>query len=108
MARALLKGRGGAFLACSAFPKCRNAKPLPENLREKPKETGEACDKCGLPMVQKTSRWGKEFIACSGYPECKNTRNVDEAAPKEDGGGEDGEPEVEAAAEPAEGGSQEG
>jgi DNA topoisomerase-1 len=66
----------GPFLACSAYPKCRNAKQLPEELREKPRETGEPCEKCGRPMVQKTSRWGKPFIACSGYPECKNTRNV--------------------------------
>jgi len=36
-------------------------------------ETGEVCDKCGLPMVIKFK--GKDaFLGCSGYPECKNSR----------------------------------
>ena len=68
--------RRGPFLACSAFPKCRNAKPLPEELREKPQETDEKCDKCGAAMVIKRTRWGKEFLACSAYPECKNARDL--------------------------------
>jgi DNA topoisomerase I len=37
--------------------------------------TGEACEKCGKPMVIKWGRFGK-FIACSGYPECSNTREL--------------------------------
>ena len=36
-------------------------------------ETGEACEKCGNPMVVKWGRNGK-FLACSNYPECKNTK----------------------------------
>jgi DNA topoisomerase-1 len=36
--------------------------------------TGEACPKCGKPLVVKTGRFGK-FIACSGYPECKYTQS---------------------------------
>lgn len=36
-------------------------------------ETGEACEKCGSPMVVKWGRNGK-FLACSNYPECKNTK----------------------------------
>ena len=68
------------FLACTGYPKCRNAKPLPDELREPPKVTGESCEKCGKPMVLKQSRWGKEFLACSGYPECKNTRDPSKAA----------------------------
>ena len=73
----IIKGsKRGPFLACSGYPKCRNAKPLPEELREKPEETGEICDKCGSPMVKRTSRWGKQFLACSSYPKCKNARNI--------------------------------
>ena len=87
--------RRGPFLACSGFPKCRNAKPLPDELREEPKETAEICEKCGEPMVIKTSRWGKEFLACSGYPKCRNARDV---VPKE----EDSEDQL-GAAEPAAG-----
>jgi DNA topoisomerase-1 len=36
--------------------------------------TGDACPKCGKPLVVKTGRFGK-FIACSGYPECKYTQS---------------------------------
>jgi DNA topoisomerase-1 len=81
----VVKGsRRGPFLACSSFPKCRNAKPLPEELREAPQPTGESCDKCGAPMVMKTSRWGKEFLACSAYPKCKNARDPSKG-PRGDG-----------------------
>jgi len=34
------------------------------------------CEKCGKPMVVKTSRRGP-FLACTGYPECKNTKHLD-------------------------------
>jgi DNA topoisomerase-1 len=88
----VIKGsRRGPFLACSSFPKCRNAKPLPEELREAPRPTGEMCDRCGQPMVVKTSRWGKEFFACSAYPKCKNTRDPGKAAAT----GSDGEESAE-------------
>ena len=59
--------------------------PFKENLTIKDKElvkkdivemeTKEVCEKCGKPMVIKTSRYGK-FLACTGYPECKNTKNI--------------------------------
>jgi len=35
--------------------------------------TGEACEKCGHPMVIKFGRFGK-FEACSNFPECRNAR----------------------------------
>lgn len=35
-------------------------------------ETGEACPRCGKPLVQKFSRkLGRHFIGCSDYKECK-------------------------------------
>jgi DNA topoisomerase-1 len=37
--------------------------------------TGEACDKCGKPMIIRHGRFGR-FIACSGFPDCKNTRTL--------------------------------
>lgn len=36
-------------------------------------ETGEKCEKCGLPMVIKLGRYGK-FMSCSNYPKCKNAK----------------------------------
>ncbi len=49
-----------------------NATQLMEKVKLPDELTGEACPKCGQPMVVKTSRYGK-FMACSGYPECKYT-----------------------------------
>ncbi|MBI4215930.1 MAG: type I DNA topoisomerase [Chloroflexi bacterium] len=40
-----------------------------------PQPTGEACEKCGQPLVLKEGRFGP-FIACSGFPKCRNTRPV--------------------------------
>ena len=36
-------------------------------------ETDEVCEKCGLPMVIKSGRFGR-FLSCSGFPECKTSR----------------------------------
>ena len=66
-------GRNGRFMACSAYPDCKNTKPLPG---EEPElKVDEKCDKCGLPMVVKTGRFGR-FLACSGYPDCKSTKAI--------------------------------
>jgi DNA topoisomerase-1 len=35
--------------------------------------TGEACEKCGSPMVIKFGRYGK-FEACSNFPDCRNAK----------------------------------
>jgi DNA topoisomerase-1 len=64
-------GRNGRFMACSAYPDCRNTKPLPGEQAQV--ETDQKCDKCGSPMVVKTGRFGR-FLACSAYPDCKNTK----------------------------------
>lgn len=67
-------GRHGKFLACSAYPSCKNTKPIEnQDLGGRDHEIEEVCDKCGSPMVIKIGRFGK-FIACSRYPECKNTK----------------------------------
>lgn len=73
-------GRNGEFIACSGYPNCRNTKEFSRNeqgeiVLQKEKETGEICEKCGKPMLEKRGRFGA-FIACSGYPECKNTKAI--------------------------------
>ncbi|BCZ16787.1 DNA topoisomerase I TopA [Helicobacter sp. NHP19-003] len=62
------KSRFGAFVACSAYPKCKFIQVPQES-------TGEhsPCEKCGAPMVFKRGRFG-QFLACSAYPKCKNIR----------------------------------
>ena len=72
--------KNGSFMACSAFPKCKNAKPI---IAPKPIETTETsqpgikekCDKCGAEMVVRTGRYGN-FLACSRYPKCKNAKPI--------------------------------
>jgi DNA topoisomerase-1 len=60
-------GRNGEFLACSAYPKCKNTKSL------EPKEqkiSNQPCPDCGGKLVWKTSRRGA-FWGCDNYPKCK-------------------------------------
>jgi len=57
-------GRYGKFLACSAFPKCRNSKPFVV-------PTGAKCPECGADLVEKRTRRGRTFYGCASYPDCK-------------------------------------
>lgn len=57
-------GRFGFFLACSAFPACKNTKPLP--LADCPRE---GCN--GKIVARKKARGrGREFYGCTNYPQC--------------------------------------
>ena len=64
---AVKNGRYGAFLACTAYPKCKNIKNI---------KTSDAPDvKCPVcehgNIVKKFSKRGA-FYACDNYPTCKN------------------------------------
>jgi DNA topoisomerase-1 len=64
---AVKNGRFGPFLACSAYPKCKNIKNI---------KTSDAPDvKCPIcnhgNIVKKFSKRGA-FYACDNYPTCKN------------------------------------
>ncbi len=76
-------GRNGQFMACSAYPDCKNTKPVGEP--EEAMKTDEICEKCSSPMVVKVGRFGK-FLACSAYPECKTTKPISTGVkcPKDD------------------------
>jgi DNA topoisomerase-1 len=54
-------------------------------------EIGEACDRCGSPMLKKVGKFGP-FIACSAYPECTNTRELETEEPESETGEEEIEP----------------
>jgi DNA topoisomerase-1 len=56
-------GKFGYFLACSAFPDCRNAKSLPLGRCPVPD--------CGGDVVKRSSKKGRPFYACSNYPDCE-------------------------------------
>lgn len=58
-------GRYGKFLACSAFPDCRNTKPIV-------KEIGVTCPDCGKgQIVERKSKKGRKFYGCNRYPDCE-------------------------------------
>ncbi len=84
-------GRFGKFLACSKYPECKTTKKVgaPAAGKAEPapaEQTGESCEKCGSPLVNRKGRFGP-FIACSNYPKCRNTKKVI-AAPKDGEGAE--------------------
>ena len=74
-------GRNGEFLACEKYPDCKSTTDFTKakdgtiipKKKEVPEESGEKCEKCGMPMVYKHGRFGR-FLACSGYPKCKNIK----------------------------------
>lgn len=58
-------GRYGEFLACTGWPDCKNAKPLPA------KDLGIKCPKCNEgDVVERKTKRGKKFWGCSRYPKC--------------------------------------
>jgi len=57
-------GKFGLFLACSGWPVCKNAKPLPLG----------KCPKCGVGhIVQKKGKRKRTFYGCTNYPSCDFT-----------------------------------
>ncbi len=69
-------GRRGRFLACSAFPKCRNTRPVPEDeAKYAEMAAGETCEQCGKPMAVRQGRYGP-FLGCTAYPKCKGIKRL--------------------------------
>ena len=77
--------RSGKFLSCKRFPECIGARKMDGSVMEAPKETGEACPKCGATkggkLIEREGRFGK-FIACSNYPKCKFIKQSEEEEEK--------------------------
>ncbi|MCI0377831.1 MAG: topoisomerase DNA-binding C4 zinc finger domain-containing protein [Gemmataceae bacterium] len=84
-------GPRGPFLGCSAYPRCRNTKLMPADLKEKFKDQlppppkkkelpkvdiTETCPECGGAMKLRSGRGGNFFLACSKYPKCRGTREA--------------------------------
>jgi DNA topoisomerase-1 len=70
--------RGGAFLACENYPRCRNTRPM---------STGVACPRpdCDGELVERMSKRGRRFYGCSRYPQCRFvswSRPVDKPCPR--------------------------
>jgi DNA topoisomerase I len=82
----------GPFMSCSGYPKCRNAKSLTAELKEKLKdqlpaappkkelpavEVKDMCPDCGSPMKLISAR-GRYFLGCTTWAKtkCKGSRQV--------------------------------
>ena len=59
----LRNGRYGSFFACSRFPECNFTK-------QKTREIGVDCPKCGSKIVMKNGKNRTVFYSCERYPEC--------------------------------------
>ena len=72
-------GRRGRFLACTAYPNCRNIIGLDREgnkvIRPEPQATDQKCEKCGKMMLLRVGKRGP-FLACSGFPRCRNLKKV--------------------------------
>jgi DNA topoisomerase-1 len=64
-------GRNGKFMACSAYPRCKNTKHIVAE--EHQHLVGVKCEVCGGEMVMKAGKFG-QFLGCSNYPKCRNTK----------------------------------
>ena len=70
------RGRYGDFMACSAFPNCKNTKSVLQT-------TGVKCPQCGEgEIVERRSKKEKKFYGCSTFPKCDYTSTRKPAASK--------------------------
>ncbi len=67
-------GKRGRFMACSAWPACRNTCSVGEDGKPiKPIVSEVPCELCGAQMVVRFSRRGP-FLGCTSYPKCRGTK----------------------------------
>ena len=59
------KGRYGNFYACSNYPKCKNTKPINDEVEN------ANCPVCGAKLLRKRGKNKMYFYSCEKYPECK-------------------------------------
>ena len=59
----LRSGRYGSFYACANYPTCKFTK-------QRSKDIGVACPKCGAKLVSKMGRNRTLFYSCERYPDC--------------------------------------
>jgi DNA topoisomerase-1 len=72
------EGKRGPFLACTGYPKCRNAKDVDaEGNPVAAVSIGINCEKCGSSMSVKRGPRGS-FLGCSAYPKCRSTKQLTE------------------------------
>lgn len=72
-------GRYGKFMACSAYPDCKNTKPILNKI-------GVECPDCeDGEIIKRKSKRKRTFYGCTNYPDCKFvswSQPVDEECPE--------------------------
>ena len=69
-------GRKGRFMACSAWPKCKNTFSLDENDQPiRPVVSEIPCEKCGELLLVRFSKRGP-FLGCPNFPKCRGTQQL--------------------------------
>ncbi|KHO55363.1 MAG: DNA topoisomerase I [archaeon GW2011_AR19] len=58
------------FVACNAYPECRNTYSLPPNGVIKKTTPAKICEECGYPMVMRLAKGKRPWIFCWN-PQCK-------------------------------------
>ncbi len=58
------------FVACNAYPDCKNTYSLPQNGVIKKIEPAKICEECGYPMLMRLSKGKRPWIFCWN-PQCK-------------------------------------
>ena len=61
-----------SFIACDAYPECKNTFSLPPNGIIKPVKD-KVCEECGFPMLMRLSKGKRPWIFCFN-PECKTNK----------------------------------
>ncbi|MCF7910386.1 DNA topoisomerase I [Candidatus Pacearchaeota archaeon] len=61
------------FVACDAYPDCKNTYTLPPNGIIKPVTPGRICEKCSWPMLMRLSKGKRPWIFCFN-PDCETNR----------------------------------
>ena len=65
------------FIACDAYPKCKNTYTLPPGGMIKPTKNKKICEECGWPMLIRLAKGKKPWVFCFN-PECpKNKERVE-------------------------------
>jgi DNA topoisomerase I len=74
----LKKSKAGKSYVQCPDPKCKFISDADaEGNPVKPVDTGIVCEKCGSPMIIRTS-WRGPFLSCSGYPKCRNAKSIND------------------------------
>ena len=70
------------FIACDAYPECKNTFSLPPN--GVIKKAGKVCEECGFPTLMRISKGKRPWVFCFN-PECKtNQERIEEYKKKQE------------------------